>query len=447
MPRLADHVAVRRHVVADAVVVALHDEERDQVATIGEREWALLSHADGTRTLDGIVAAAARAGRPVSRDNAETFFEQLASAGMLVDGPSSPPATAAEPRSLPVRGMPSFSLRCDGRGTCCRLYPTTVFSPAEVTTALHHEGGGVAEPDRFTPERGSERLPWRGRSVQVVDGRCHYLQGDGRCRLHAAGGPAAKPGGCRRYPAHLVSDGREVRVGVAPECACVFDSALEPYARSVPLTEAPLLDPWPRDSRELDGTVFVAELPPTVGIHDHDSMRRDRFVTWCDERAEAFAVFDGDPARWLWARAEDLAGRTSSEGDAPPARGAVERRRARLVQQLERRASLGAWRSHDDLAFTLPRWLMLALDVPVEDLIGEPHRDAAETFFVRALLFGHDPALSAPTVVEALRRRAMQIWIARRLAVVLVERDFGRDEPAAHRPLALVAGYARAFAL
>ena len=32
-------------------------------------------------------------------------------------------------------------------------------------------------------------------------------------------------------------------------------------------------------------------------------------------------------------------------------------------------------------------------------------------------------------------------------AVVLVERDFGRDEPAAHRPLALVAGYARAFAL
>ena len=438
---------MRRHVVEGRVVVALHDEQQGRVATVGEREWALLSHADGTRTLDGIVAAARRVGPPVSHANAEAFFEQLASAGMLEQGPSSPDAVAVEkPPALPVRGMPAFTLRCDGRGTCCRLYPTTVFSPAEVTTALHYEGGGVTEHERFTPERGSELVPWRGRSVLMVDGRCHHLEGDGRCRLHAAAGPRAKPGGCRRYPAQLVRDGREVRVGVAPECACVLDSACEGDGNAPPLTEAPVLEPWPRDSRELDDAVFVADLPDSVMVRDGEALSRDRFVTWCDESAEAFGSFRGDPARWLWAQAARLTARPC-DPDGPPEHREIERRRARLVEELERRARLSTWRSESDLAFAMPRWLTSALDGTAEELIGAPCRGPGEPFFVRALLFVHDPALSAATVVEALRRSAMQIWIARRLGRVLAEDDHARDDPATRHPLALVAGYARAFSL
>lgn len=434
--------------VGGELVVTLHDTARDHVATLGEREWVLLSQADGTRDPEGILAAARREGRQASRDNLEAFLGQLAAAGMLTEGPSMPPAGEDSPpagderdrRAVPVRAMPGLTLRCHGGGTCCRLYPTTVFSPAEVTTALHHAGG--REEERFTPERGSERLPWRGRAVTMVEGRCHYLADDGRCRLHAIGGPEAKPRGCRRYPVQLVSDGRELRVAVAPECACVFDSALDEAADAVSLRDRSATD------LDLDEADFVAELPVRIVMSASTAVRRDAFTGWCDARAEAFAQFEGDAARWLWAEAERLAhGSEDAAPDRAPERDEVERRRLALVDALDRRIALARWRSADDLASALPRWLRAALDRSVSALIAEAATAPDERFFVRALLFARDPAQSASTVEEALRRRAMQIWVARHLHGAMAGFDGAREDPAAHRPLALVAGYARAFGL
>jgi len=455
-PRLADHVAARRHHVGSDVVVALHDERTDRVATIGEREWTLLAMADGTRDVEGILAAARRAGRHARREHLAAFLDQLDAAGMLAEGPSLPPGREEAPSDeaatsdgasgpegrLGVRAMPGFSLRCDGAGTCCRLYPTTVFTPREARAALHFDPEGPDETERFTPEQGSERLPWRGRAVAMVDGRCSFLASDGRCGLHAAGGASAKPLGCRRYPVRLVRDHRELRVAVAPECACVFQSVLAPAQ-----PPEPLVDPWPRHGHDLNDVDFVEEVPTEVTIRPGERLACASFVSWCDDATRRFADAPDatDAARWLWAEAASLEA-MSGEETSEPNRDQVAIRLATLVEQLARRRPLATWRSPDDLARVLPESLQAALDVPVATLIaprpGTPH----ERFFVRALLFGHDPALSAPTVSEALRRRAMQLWAARQLFEALPERVRQHD-PAARHPLALVAAYARAFGL
>ena len=48
---------------------------------------------------------------------------------------------------------------------------------------------------------------------------CAYLEGEGRCSLHAKGGPEAKPLGCRTFPTSFIDDGDSVRVSVAVECS------------------------------------------------------------------------------------------------------------------------------------------------------------------------------------------------------------------------------------
>lgn len=105
-PRLADHALARRHLAGGEPRVVLHDTRKGGLIALGPREWTLFSCADGTRDLDGIVAAAARAGAHARAPALGAFLEQLHGAGLLADGTAGvdAPAPGRAPRARRVRG-------------------------------------------------------------------------------------------------------------------------------------------------------------------------------------------------------------------------------------------------------------------------------------------------------------------------------------------------------
>ena len=229
-PRLAEHVLPRLHVAGARELVILHDTREGRLVQIGRREWGLLAAADGTRDIEGIVLAAARSGSFAKAAALQGFLEQLHAAGMIEEGPAGesladPPPVV--PADRPLDPLAGYLLRCDGSGSCCRLYASVLFSPVEVARARALLPSVLDAGDRrsnaFSPERGSG--PCAASAVAQVDGRCAYLADGGLCSLHAAGGEGGKPLGCRLFPATFTDDGEAVRVSVAVECACVLASA------------------------------------------------------------------------------------------------------------------------------------------------------------------------------------------------------------------------------
>src|SRR5262245_58846168 len=267
-PSLADHVLPRRHFVGEKRLVVLHDPDAGRTACIGEREWAVLRAADGTRDLEGIASAAAVRERPVRSDHVAEFLADLERAGMLREGPPAREDAREEaaPTGRPWRALADFRLRCDGSGSCCRIYPTTVFSPLEVARArsLAPEvlDAGQRATSAFTPERGSTLPPWRARAVTMVEGRCAFLLPSNRFVLHERAGTAAKPAGCRLYPATFADDGACVRVSFAPECRCVIASARASHGAAHAIAHAPLAqEPLSGDRDRLDVEALPAALP------------------------------------------------------------------------------------------------------------------------------------------------------------------------------------------
>ncbi|MCA9650442.1 MAG: YkgJ family cysteine cluster protein, partial [Myxococcales bacterium] len=296
-PRLADHVLPRRHVIDGTERVVLHDQHNDEVVQVGPREWAVLEAADGTREPEGIVVAARRRGAHARVAAVSELLHTLAERGMVEAGeeaepearsssaespapgsgtplavaptpaleptiadaspaspspspamPSSPPPApvppeADDPGERPVVGLPE-GLRCDGGGTCCRLYGTVMATPEEarrIETLLPHWRVGSVPSERWTtPMRGSTPGPLL--ALVARDGACGMLRDDGLCEIHRVGGAEAKPLGCRLFPRTFVDDGVELRVSLKPECPCVL----------APLTAAaePVAGPWTR-AREL----------------------------------------------------------------------------------------------------------------------------------------------------------------------------------------------------
>jgi hypothetical protein len=55
--------------------------------------------------------------------------------------------------------------------------------------------------------------------LRQLDGRCVFLRPDERCAVHALHGAAAKPGFCREFPYHLVSDPRGTAAVIRATCA------------------------------------------------------------------------------------------------------------------------------------------------------------------------------------------------------------------------------------
>jgi Fe-S-cluster containining protein len=92
-----------------------------------------------------------------------------------------------------------------------------------------------------------------GHFMKRVEGRCVMLTPELRCAIHAAGGPAAKPGVCRQFP-YTFTRGRDaIYVSLQMECrslsAALHQGAAEDHATLLaelrPLAEGPLVHALP----------------------------------------------------------------------------------------------------------------------------------------------------------------------------------------------------------
>jgi lysine-N-methylase len=463
-PRLAAHVVARRHRIDEDDRIVLHDLSSGRLVQIGPREWGLLSGADGTRDIEGIVLAAAREGAHARADALAAFLEQLHAAGLLDDGleePSTAVAKDDEPdeRAVerPLEPLPGFALTCDGSGSCCRLYASIVFGPVEAARArvLMPEvlGGGERHERVFTPEHGSG--PTGGSAVALCEGRCAYLAASGRCGLHEAGGPAAKPVGCTTFPAVFTDDGETVRVSVAVECACVLASV----ARG---DGSPLVPDGARTRSDLHDSLSVSTLPPHIQISaDHIASRRE-FVAWSRRLAAALpSIGAPEPRLDLPAALFALGRAVATSGlDAEPALAphpapiddaAILPWALALHRRASRRANEDAtWRAPTDLARRATAWIERAAAAILERRAGgllEGTRFAREElFYVHAIVHGHQLARPLPVSV-AMHDRAVRLLVARALGRVFEDLPRAALDPACAHPLALVEAVLRGHGL
>ncbi|UQA58986.1 YkgJ family cysteine cluster protein [Polyangium aurulentum] len=454
-PRLAEHAIVRRYRAREEDFWVIHDQRSGAAFRIGRREWGILAHADGTRDLDGILAAAARTGAVAREGSLKALIGALDGQGLLANGPA-PAPSAPRPRApgRPLDPLPGFSLACDGQGSCCRLYASVIFRPLEEARArvllpLVLDAGEHPEL-AFPPMAGS--APCGASSVGADAGRCAYLEGDGRCGLHKRGGPEGKPFGCRTFPATFVDDGEAVRVAPAVECACVLASAVLPTGEGEPLVPAEA-----RTSDDLDEAAAIHELPETLAISAERSADRADLVRW--SRLVASSPPPADAARAAWSLAAAIEAEGLDLGAAERALAAdtpidLARLRPYFVA-LERRAAGRArvdvsWRSEGDLALRAGRWIRDAAKLLVDPsalaslvALGSDHA-SSEAFYLRVAVHGHHLVSGEQPLSHALRDRAARIVLARALPFVADEDD---EDPALAHPLALVEAMIRGHGL
>ncbi|MEJ7735040.1 MAG: YkgJ family cysteine cluster protein [Polyangiaceae bacterium] len=443
-PRLAEHALARRHLVDGVERVVIHDARRGDLSTLEPRAWEIVSGADGTRDLDGICLAAARAGAFHRRSEVRFVLEALHAAGLLADGIAEAPPAGDAGEARPLAVLPGFALHCDASGACCGVYGTVRFTDEEarraratLPTPLHHP----ADARLFMPDHGSD-VRGGALAVTMVDGRCAFLGEAGACRLHAAAGAGAKPVGCRSFPATFVDDGHEVRVSVACECACVLASAGLPGGE-------PMVAAGARCVGDLRLTTPPSVLPDRIHITETATAARADFVAWSDAVRAALSG-DGptDVPSFFWALAAGVeAGALDLGGldDAlcavrPWAPGGLGAWTAALrTRAAAKRVASEVWRSPNDRVRRMAGWIdaaARALDDGAADAPlaapGAPELARDEAFYLRAVLFGHHLAGAQP-LATALRDRALRCLLARHVRV-----PSGEPESAQRHPLAAV---------
>jgi lysine-N-methylase len=463
-PRLAPHILARRHVVEGNELVVLHDLSNGNLVQIGAREWTLLAAADGTRDLDGILLAAAREGARALRPALTAFLEQLDAALMLddgaLDGPGPPPRpeapAAGDPGAAerPIEPLPGFTLTCDGSGSCCRLYGSILFGPAEAARArgLFPQllGGGDRHERVFTPEHGSG--PAAVSAVSLCDGRCAYLADSGLCSIHAAAGAAAKPASCNAYPTIYVDDGESVRAAPVVECACVLASAGREGG-------SPLVPPGARVRGDLPEVLVVQSMPWLVHVTPDAMAPREDLVAWSRRVAAHLEAAAPDVAAVMVSLGASL----SAGGlGADPARAIAEPPPIApadvlpWIEALHRRTAKrdreSTWRSGRDLARRASRWISLAAGAILDPdalsaLLAAPvAAPGSEAFYLRALLHGHQLVGGLP-LSRAFVDRAVRILVARVMPLVFAAEPPGDLDPSCAHPLALVEAMMRGHGL
>lgn len=469
-PRLARHAAVRRHLVSQEapaegleIVVIVHDTTSDGLVRLGPREWTILRAADGTRDLEGVCRAAGLGGTRTSVDAVSAFLTELASVGLVVDGSESdddgggPGVEASKDHALdpaartiaarPVLALPSFRLSCDGGGSCCRLYASVIFSGEEEARARAHcpgvlEGGRDREA-AFTPESGPT---FRGaHAAALIDGACAYLNAHGRCAIHAAAGPGAKPRGCELFPALFVDDGDQIVVSPALECACVFASAGG-------VDGEPLVSPEIADGSALDPRAFVQTVPDELAVgEDGRHVSRRQAIEWAQSAREALRARPRLETLWEIAAALGHGAPEPSPraSNLPPAD--LSRYLTSLRARLSRRASDDdTWRAPRDLARRSTRWMLdaaLELESPATLAAAlHPDLDAAERFYLDVALFGHHLLVDGSRLDRAIIDRVVRLVLARAMAATPPDARSEHD-PALRYPLALVEAMMRGHGL
>ena len=414
-PRLAASVSARLHWVDGELVVALHLPSAGSIACLDARSWAVVRAADGSRDLRGILEAARSSAGNIAEAAARDLLDRLYSVGALDNQPSSPPTTTSGARR--ARTLAGFSLSCDGRGTCCRLYPTITFLPderAHARSACPELLDGGHHPERvFSPLAGGAAPSWHPRAVAMIDGRCAYLSPDNQCSIHVKAGAARKPRGCRSYPLAVVDDGRELRAGPRPECRCVLLSP--PVSNSNPWTDVP--DHLPVD-----------RVPATIAVGDGTDWERARFIAWCDDVLER-AAGATDGVVLLTELADRIA----------PTAGTLAEQMTAWSGALDRHVQRHAFRVESDLVRVVPRWMRQALAKHA----GAPSLPS-ESLYLRALTHLRAWATGSLPLAAALRERMLRLRIARAMATCP---ELAPDDSAADAPLAVVEALAESYGL
>lgn len=438
-PRLTDRVVVRRH-LGDEDVVVLHDHDSRHVMRILLVQWQVLALADGTRDLEGITLAARARGIQASVADVAEFLAHLADKGMLADGPTEP-AEVDDPDAdlleVPLDPIEGWTFACSGRGVCCEVFPTILFTAHEASKAMVLLED---EPHDFYPQHGAPRDDGAVAPI-LVEGRCRYLADDRRCTLHARGGTAAKPAGCRAFPMQSVYDGERVRAAFAFECACVVDG--------IGATDG--LPPVPEGARvlgDLPRPTRVGRLPDRVPV---DGTRfADRAATRELFRALASMDAPADVARGLFALGTALAeGGLAADAyrDGPLDEAAAMAFLARLRESVSAwREPLAAFRTERDLTRLGLDWLVAAADRIAERGLPPPPAAGSsaaeiEAFYVRNACFLYRDALGTLPLATAFAVRALRVWLARAIA------EAPPEDPRAAEPLTLVEVLFRAAGL
>lgn len=428
-PRLAEQVLARRHVVDGHAYVVLFDGTRGGVFRIEPHAWAVLTAADGTRDLEGVVRAARRLGVVTSLEDTARFLGDLAARGLVEDVPPDPPPeprpeieVQAGPAPRALRLLPRWTMVCDRSGRCCAQYGSVIATLAEAERARvvcpDRRVGPLSGPRLFTPMRGS--APMGAVAIACKAGACAYLDDDGGCALHRSAGAKAKPAGCRLFPSTFVDDGESVRVSVKLECGCVLDS--DGRTDGSPLVEG---DEPPAEA-------VVVQVPERIELGEGHSVSRAEARAWTD----AFSQPDGDLACALWTMGADAGLPRWRPATAPPAVDEV--RPAAL--ELARRAVLHArrdaqWRAETDRARVISGWVALTLtaiadaEILAELLRAGADRPAHEALYVRASIFDMRWLVDGP-LGQRLRDAALRLWIARAMTTFAPSGDVGPPLPA-----------------
>lgn len=414
-PRLAGHMLGRRHVVDGREFVLLHDEARRETLELERVTWAVLSCADGTRDVEGIVAAAGRIGAPTTARAVNELLDALHDRGALEEGPPAhAPDTVTLRRrpdpvaSLPVSPLPGYRFSCDGDGGCCRSYGSVLLTPDDRDRARvalpDHRIAGVPAQRWFTPDRGSAPTPL---AVPVsVDGGCGFLGSDGLCEIHRRCGLEGKPRACAAFPVVACADDEAVRVSVVPECACV----LRPGAPG----EGDVLGEGWSQGGDLPGTTVIDVLPERVRVTEQRTVSRG----WVREQVHALLQdlqTAPDLAMLCWQRADVWA---EGKPTAPALQVDALRHDAR---DLLRRRS--AHCRSDDWVLRSLQWLVGTLALLEDDtltaavLAPTTAVDPMETLYVRASLWVYRGFDERPAS-DVLRGLATRLWLARAMAEV-----------------------------
>lgn len=415
----------------------------------------MLGAMDGTRDAEGLAAAAELRSFKVGVDEARAFVEDVERAGLLEGETTAQERSRAlapfVPGPRPLEVLPRFLLACDGSGSCCRLFPTIAFTARDVASARavapDVENGCHDEQRAFTPSQGSRHAL---SVVTLVDGRCGYLEGDGRCRIHAASDASFKPFGCRTFPLSFVDDGTSVRVVPRPECACVPRS--DGGARGEPLLAEDV-----RTRADLAPEAFVHAVPDPVPVASGEVASREAFARWSRlvadiVTADAAAAFAGLAASLTERGLDEVADGALVAAPPPLPWDEICPRIERIRAGAAHRAADG-FRSGRDLAHqsfvALETACDLVLAAPAGFIAGprSAREAAAEGLHLRTMIFGHlvfhlDASCD---LAEGLRALAARVVAARALGAVAELTAL--EDPAFRWPLSLVEALCRAYAL
>ncbi|MGE0755852.1 MAG: YkgJ family cysteine cluster protein [Pirellulaceae bacterium] len=137
---------------------------------------------------------------------------------------------------MPIKTLPiAEQWQCAGCARCCR--GSLIWLEADDLQKLSQQKWDEHPEYRGRPVVLREGwLSGRMRLAQREDGRCVFLQDDGRCRIHVEFGADAKPLACRMFPLQLVPHERHAVLTLRRSCptaAADQGPPISDYAKSV----------------------------------------------------------------------------------------------------------------------------------------------------------------------------------------------------------------------